>query len=596
MNAVRMLILALLLQGGPSAGTASLDGVVVKAGTNDPIPGADLELTMQTPGPVAPTGPVQPNMLAQYSTPNPPHTATSGADGKFSFRNIAAGNYKLVAARIGGSFTPVEFGQRGALGRGVVFPIANGEQKKNIRLEMAPVGSITGRILDVDNRPVGHAAVMAFAPFYRNGERIITMLELVHSDDHGEYRLFSLTPGRYYVAARLEDLTRRSVPLGFYPPGRMLASDRVESPVVTRRALPTGEVVEETYQIVYFGGGTNPDLASPVDVGVGASVSGVDIFLGAGKVPSRHIRGTVVADSSTAFPGGTRVVAVPQRYASDMLLPVGLMDSKGVFDLAGAVPGKYYLTAVVPADPNIRTTPPPQPQFGVLSIEVGEGHLEGISISATPGFPVSGKITLENRPDSDPDLAKLHVELTPDPWIQGIPTLNWNPTFSANGEFIFRTVQQGDFFPVVTGIPANSYTKSIRMGTKDLMLAPLHVDGPVDGRMEVVVGTDAGTLGGRVLDERSEPSVNVKVALVPDEPLRRRWDLYKSATTDQSGSFTIKMVAPGDYKIFAWEQADDNIWTMSDFLREDEGRGRAVHIGSSANEKMDISVIPAKRR
>jgi hypothetical protein len=110
-----------------------------------------------------------------------------------------------------------------------VFPIANGEQKKNIRLDVAPVGSITGRILEV-----------------RKGERIVTMLELVHSDDHGEYRLFSLIPGRYYVAARLEDLTRNSVPHGFYPPGRMLASDRVESPVVTRRTIPIGEAVEET--------------------------------------------------------------------------------------------------------------------------------------------------------------------------------------------------------------------------------------------------------------------------------------------------------------------------------------------------------------
>jgi hypothetical protein len=596
MNAVRMLILALLLQGAPQPGTASLEGVVVKAGTNDPIPGADLELTMQTAGPLAPNGPLQPNMLAQYATPNPPYTATSGADGKFTFRNIAAGNYKLVAARIGGSFTPVELGQRGALGRGVVFPIANGEQKKNVRLEMAPVGSITGRILDVDNRPVGHAAVMAFAPFYRNGERIVTMLELVHSDDHGEYRLFSLTPGRYYVAARLEDLTRRSVPLGFYPPGRMLASDRVESPVVIKRTLPSGEVAEETYQIVYFGGGTNPDLASPIDVGMGAIVSGVDISLATGKVPSRHIRGTILASANTAFPAGTRVVAIPQRYASDMLLPVGLMDSKGAFDLAGAVPGKYYLTALVQADPNIRTTPPPQPQYGVLSIEVGEGNMEGVSITATPGFPVSGKIFLENRPEADPDLAKLRVEMTPDPWVQGFPSINWNPTFSPNGEFTFRTLQQGDYFPVVTGLPANSYTKSIRMGIRDLMLTPLHVDGPLDGRIEVVVGTDAATLSGRIFDEHSEPSINVKVALIPDLPLRRRWDLYRSTTTDQSGNFTIRLVAPGDYKVFAWEEADDNIWTMSDFLREDEGRGKAVHIGSSAVEKIDIPVIPAKRR
>ena len=108
MNVVRMLILALLLQNVPAAlsglpaGTASLEGVV----------------TMQVAGPLAPTGPVQPNMVAQYATPNPPYTATSGADGKYSFRNIAAGNYKLVAARIGGSFTPVELGQQAGWTRG----------------------------------------------------------------------------------------------------------------------------------------------------------------------------------------------------------------------------------------------------------------------------------------------------------------------------------------------------------------------------------------------------------------------------------------------------------------------------------------------
>jgi len=603
MNALRLIVVAILMQNaappqpGLPSGTATVEGVVVKLSTNDPIPGADLELTLQPSGPVAPTGPVQPNQLAQYATPNPPYTATSGADGKFSFRNVAAGNYKLVAARIGGSFTPVEYGQKGSsLGRGVVFTIANGEQKKNVRLEMAPVGSITGRILDNDNRPIGHAAVMAFSPMYRNGERIVTLLQLVHSDDHGEYRLFSLAPGRYYVAARLEDLTRRSVPLGFYPPGRMLASDRVESPVVMKRTLPTGDVVEETFQIVYFGGGTNPDLASPIDVGPGASVSGVDISLWAGKILSRHVRGTVAASANTAITAGTRVVAIPQRYTADMLLPVGLADTKGVFDLAGAVPGKYYLTAVVPADSNIRTTPPPQPQYGVVPIEIGEGHLEGITITATPGFQVSGRILLENRLDTDPALAKIRVELTPDPWVLGVPSLNWNPSFAPNGVFGFRTVQQGDFFPVVTGLPANSYTKSIRMGTKDLMLTPLHVDGPLEGSMEVVIGTDAATVSGQVRDDRSEPSVNVKVVLVPEPPLRRRWDLYKTITTDQFGNFTLRTVAPGDYKIFAWEDADDNIWTTPEFLREDEGRGKLIRIGTAANEKLDVIVIPAKRR
>ena len=375
MNVLRFLLYALLLQNAPPpqqavrppVGTAVVEGVVVRLGSNDPIAGADIELTYQT----LPGAPVI-----------PPYTATSGVDGKFTFRNVGAGTYKVVAARIGGGYTPFEFGQRGTLGRGVVFTVTDGEQKKDIRLEMAATGSITGRILDADSRPVGHVAVSALSVIYRNGERIVTTLEVVHSDDHGEYRLFSLSPGRYFVAARLEDLTRRTAALGYYPPGRMLASDHVESPVVSKRTLPTGDVVEETYQILYYGGGLNPDLASVVDVGPGATAAGVDISIAQSKVPSLHIRGTitgtpnatptagvngaipVAATANAVIPAGTQVVAIPQRYASDMILPTAFADATGAFDMAGAVPGKYYLNALAPPDRNVRTSPPPPPQFG----------------------------------------------------------------------------------------------------------------------------------------------------------------------------------------------------------------------------------------
>jgi len=588
MNVIRMAVLVLVFQNAapqappkPPVGNSSIEGVVLKLGSTDPIPGVDLELTIQ----------VQPGELAI-----PPYTAVSGADGRFAFRNVGAATYKLVAARIGGGYTPVEYGQHGALGRGIAFPIANGEQKKDVRLAMAPVASITGRIVDSDNRPVGHAAVMAFTAIYRNGDRIVTMLELVHSDDRGEYRLFSLTPGRYYIGARLEDLTRRTVPLGFYPPGRMLAMDRVESPVVTKRALPTGEFIEETYQVVYYGGGTNPDSASPIDVGPGATVTGMDISLAQARIISRHIRGQVAASTNAALPAGTRVVAVPQSYASDMLLPTGVADTKGLFDLAGAVPGKYYLAALVPADSNIRTTPPPLPQFGVISIEVGERDFEGASITAVPLFLVTGKVAMENRQESDPDLTKLTVDFTPEPYTQGFPNFNYAAKVSANGGFSTNQLRQGDFWPAVTNLPAYAYMKSIRMGARDLLLNPLHVDGQLEGRIDIVVGTDASTLNGRVTDERQEPALNVKVVLVPDPPLRRRWDLYKTTATDQFGNFNIRSIAPGDYKIFAWEDVPDNIWTYADFLKGDETRGKVIRIGSSSGEKTELTVIAERKR
>ncbi len=584
MNVLRMTaVVVLLLQNVPArpAGTASVEGVVMKLGTNEPIAGADLELTLQQESATSTT---------------PPYTAVSGADGKFAFRNIAAGTYKLVAARIGGNFTPFEYGQHGTLGRGVLFPLGNGEAKKDIRMDMAPVGSINGRILDGDNRPVGHASVMAMTPIYRNGERIVTIVAVVHSDDHGEFRLFSLTPGRYYVAARLEDLARRTAALGYYPPGRILVSDRAESPVVTRRTLPTGEVVEETYQLVYYGGGTNPDLSAPIEVRPGAAVAGIDISVYQGKILSRHIRGKIAVSGGASIPVGARILAVPQRYASDMPVPTGMADAAGVFDLAGAVPGKYYLTALVPADPNIRTTPPPQPQFGFSVIEVGEKDLEGVSVSTSTGYPVSGKLSIENKAESDPDVAKLRFEIAHEPNILGFPQLNSNPKFSPNGEFTLATVAGGDYTVQITGLPANGYAKSVRLGTRDLLLETLHVDVQQLGRIEAVVGTDASTLTGHVVDERQDAAVNVKVVLVPDAPLRRRWDLYKSTSTDPSGNFTIKTVPPGGYKVLAWEDIPDNIWTIPESLRVDESRGRSIHIGSAATERVELTVIPAARR
>jgi hypothetical protein len=172
-------------------GTASVEGIVVRLGTSEPIAGVDLELTdtspQQTPIPPAGATPATASAAATAQPPAPaPFTAKSGNDGRFVFRALPSGAYKLVAARIGGSYVPFEYGQRGVLGRGIVFPVGDGEQKKDIRLEMAPVASITGRVTDENNRSVGHAAVLALTPMYRDGQEVLNIAQIVHTNDHGE--------------------------------------------------------------------------------------------------------------------------------------------------------------------------------------------------------------------------------------------------------------------------------------------------------------------------------------------------------------------------------------------------------------------------
>jgi hypothetical protein len=201
MNAVRMALLALLLQNaapqppGLQTGTASLEGIVVKLGTNDPISGADVELTLQPGGPLAPSGPVQPNQLAQYATPNPPYTATSGPDGKFTFRNIAAGNYKLVAARIGGSLPRgIRAAECSAAAWYSRLEMANRRRTSDSKWRLwERCGTHSG----YRQQAVGHAAVMAFSPIYRNGERMRDHARACpFRRSHGEeYRLFFTQAG-----------------------------------------------------------------------------------------------------------------------------------------------------------------------------------------------------------------------------------------------------------------------------------------------------------------------------------------------------------------------------------------------------------------
>ena len=100
---------------------ASVEGVIVRLGTNEMISGVDLELTE--------TSPAAPPNGATGTPPTPAlFTAKSGSDGKFAIRNVPSGTYKLVAAGIGGLFVPFEYAQRGILGRGVTFPFGGGQQ------------------------------------------------------------------------------------------------------------------------------------------------------------------------------------------------------------------------------------------------------------------------------------------------------------------------------------------------------------------------------------------------------------------------------------------------------------------------------------
>src|SRR5207302_6021188 len=77
----------------------------------------------------------------------------------------------------------------------------------NVPIPMLQTGAISGVIRDPLGMPLGNVEVQALKASYQTGRRVLTAVQSVQSDDRGEFRLFWLTPGKYFAVARHADLT-----------------------------------------------------------------------------------------------------------------------------------------------------------------------------------------------------------------------------------------------------------------------------------------------------------------------------------------------------------------------------------------------------
>ena len=136
------------------------------------------------------------------------------------------------------------------------------------------------------------------------------------------------------------------------------------------------------------------------------------------------------------------------------------------------------------------------------------------------------------------------------------------------------------------------YVKLARLDSADVLHEPVRISGPVSGTLDIVLSTKSGQIDGMLVNERSQPLSGIQTVLVPDQS-RDRPQLYKRAITDDTGHFTMRGIAPGEYKIFAWEVLEEFGYFDSDFLRQFEQKGRPVSVTESSKINVEVKIIPA---
>jgi hypothetical protein len=164
---------------------------------------------------------------------------------------------------------------------------------------------------------------------------------------------------------------------------------------------------------------------------------------------------------------------------------------------------------------------------------------------------------------------------------------------SANN-FTLQDLADGTYRPQVWGQSKDCFIKDVRYGTAGVFEEGFTVTrGTAPGALEITLSSRGAHVQGSVVDADNLPAAGVWVVLVPDVNHRNRYELYKRQTTDQYGHFEFRGVAPGEYKVFSWEEVEDGAWQDPDFLAPFETKGETVEAKESEQRSVNVVAIHA---
>jgi hypothetical protein len=482
-------------------------------------------------------------------------SAISNANGNFVFRDVPPRRYVMDA--VGGGYPEQGYRQQGGRGRVKVLVFSPGQHVKDIVFRLQPPGVITGTVNDEEGDPVINAQVQALRVTGQGQRRQVMGASRGQTNDRGEYRIFGLEPGQYFVVVNYQ-----------------------------RQQTVPNEPGDDVYVPTFFPGTQDAGQATPVQIEAGDEVSGINIDLR--LVHGVRVGGHVQSEGSPlSLQGalhGVHVSLMPRDFGLSGYplgnYGAGVQDRSGFFEIQGVPPGSYFLSA--------NWSDGRRQYYGRVAVDVGNANLDGITLILGSGIDLHGRF----RTDSEAKLDFKSVSL----WLQ--PSDNSVSGGSAqvkpDGTFVIQSLYDANYRLHAGGFPKEYYIKSARLGGLDVLQTGLNIShGQVLGQLEITLTPDGGRVDGTVLKEQ-KPSGEALVVLVPDPPLRSHEELYRFERSDHLGRFSMLGLPPGDFKLFAWEPIEGVNLSDPDYIKLYEDRGTRVHIEEKRQESVQLELIPAE--
>ena len=478
-----------------------------------------------------------------------PRAVSSDATGRFLFENLKLGTYRLSAERTG--FLHQEYGGRASSSLGAPLSVSAGQSITGLALGLTPQAAITGKALDEEGEAAPSTSVIVLRQTGFGDSRRLTKIDWAVTNDLGEFRIPGLSPGRYFLAADARDASGHA---GEDPSGFGETGDYVPS---------------------FYPGTTDPAAAAAIQVEAGQTISGINIPMRRTRV--YHVRGRVLAGPLRSI----QVTLLPKRQEEVIMglaQMTGMATAEGAFEFRSVQPGSYYLVA-------IRTEGQVQ-MLDRMPIEVAGSNLEDVVFAIGDRLDLPGSVRVEG--ERTVALQGVVLSLLPS---DGLPMVPPSAAVTENGAFRIAGVSRDSYRLNLAGLPEGTYVKSVRLNGQEALDKLLDLTQARSApAVEITLGTKGGTVEGLVLGDGK--TVPASVILVP-EPIRPNQPfLYKQASTDSDGGFKMTGLAPGDYKLYAFEEeADITLYVDPEWVKPLETAGDKVTIGDNGRESVELRLI-----
>ena len=517
-------------------------------------------------------------------------TALTDADGRFEFRELPGGRFSLNASKSG--YVNVQYGQTRPFEQGRPIELADKQVLDKADISMPRGGVITGRLTDEFGDPVPDAMVSAMRQTWVNGRRRLTPSGRTgQTNDLGQYRMYGLPPGEYYISATLRNTDIMML----------------DATMLGGASGASGSTPSSGYAPTYFPGTTTASNAQRVTVAIAQEAQNTDFALA--PVRLARISGTVMTSDGKPLANGM-VTAMPTTRGD---VGMGILNAgnarttkEGNFTLTSVAPGDYMVTVrsvtVMTSDGGDMMTfratiggDGGDGEAANMPLTVSGEDMSNVVIVTSKGATASGRLVFEGSANPP---ATTGVRITAATADMDGPLLGGGGAGQAkeDGSFQLKGLS-GRRLLRAGNLPPGWTLKAVRLNGDDVTDSGVEFRPGQDvSGLEVVATSKQTEISGTVTASNGSSIKDYTVVVFSDDS--QHWTLPLSrwvtgTRPDQEGRFRVRNMPPGSYNIIAVDYVEAGSWGDPELLERLKARARRITLSEGGSERLDLKLTEA---